>query len=161
MKPNVSAQQVETKVLLPFLEELLAAGKQIRMTVTGSSMYPLLRDRYDSVLLSPLKTPKKYDIVLFVRDTGEAVLHRIVKCRKEGYTFLGDNQLILEGPIARSQMVAVVTGFYRGEQYVDNNTLWYRVYRVIWCRAWCFRRWLLPLALSCGNAIKRMKRTEQ
>ncbi|MGN1059962.1 MAG: S24/S26 family peptidase [Clostridia bacterium] len=161
MKPNASHEQIEMRLLLPFFQELLAEGKKIRMTVTGTSMYPLLRDRQDSVLLSAGKQPRRYDIVLFVRDTGDAVLHRIVECRKEGFILLGDNQLEKEGPIRPEQIVAVVDGFYHGEHYVDCSTWWYRLYSVVWSRAGQIRRWLLPLVIRCGRRVKRMERMEK
>ncbi|MBE7048287.1 MAG: hypothetical protein E7393_02815 [Ruminococcaceae bacterium] len=160
MKPSISCEQIETRLLLPFLNELLLAGQNVRMTVTGVSMYPMLRNRQDSVCLTAQKKPNKYDVVLFVRDSGEAVLHRIIACHKDGFILLGDNQLTPEGPIVSSQIQAVVDGFYRGDTYIPDGTLWYHVYRVIWGRFWRARRLLRPFVIGFGRLLKHLKRME-
>ncbi len=161
MKPNIQQKQVETKFLLPFLEEMFAAGKQVRMTVTGISMFPMLRDRTDSVLLQRAEKVKKFDIILFVRTTGEAVMHRIVACSPEGYTLLGDNQIDVEGPIKEEQVMAKVVGFYHGDYYVSCKTWWYRIYSILWGSAKESRKWLYPLAIRVARVIKRLKRMEK
>ena len=117
MKPEASHEQVSTKSLLPFLIEMLQLGKQVRLTVTGHSMQPLWRNGCDSVILEKAGAPKKYDVVLYTRDNGDVILHRIVRQTAEGFMILGDNQTQTDGPISFAQIVAVVTGFYRGEQF--------------------------------------------
>ena len=64
------------------------------LRVTGSSMHPVLRDQKDTVYLQkPQKPLKTGDVILYRRDNGAYVLHRIVKCRGEGrYICSGDNQ---------------------------------------------------------------------
>lgn len=160
MKPEVGHEQIEMQLLLPFLKEMLAEGREIKMTVTGDSMYPLLRDRHDSVLLANSEQPKKYDIALFVRENGEAVLHRIVKCEREGFIMLGDNQYEKEGPIHLDQVVAVAKGVYRGTRFISFNTWWYRVYTFLWSNAGTMRRVLKPFVIRVGKLIKRAERME-
>ena len=56
-------------------------------TIVGISMYPLLRQRKDSVHIVKInKTLKKNDVILYKRDTGQYVLHRLIKIKK-GTTF--------------------------------------------------------------------------
>lgn len=160
MKPEASHEQIEMELLLPFLKEMLAEGREIKMTVTGNSMYPLLRDRQDSVLLAKNKQPKKYDVALFVRTNGEAVLHRIIKCGPDGFIMLGDNQYEQEGPILPSQVVAVAKGFYRGERFISLKTWWYRCYTFIWSNVGAFRKVLKPFVVWVGKLIKRAERME-
>ena len=160
MKPEVNHDQIEMQQLLPFLKEMLADGRGVRMTVTGNSMYPLLRDRRDSVLLVQKEKPKKYDIALFVRKNGEAVLHRIIQIRRGCFTMLGDNQYEKEGPIEPSQVVAIVQGFYRDNQFISCQTWWYRLYRFLWSRAGGLRKLWRPAVIRCGRIIKRLERME-
>lgn len=161
MKPEVTHEQIEMQLLLPFLKEMLAENKEIKMTVTGSSMFPLLRDRRDSVLLVRPERLQKYDIVLFIRTNGEAVLHRIIKITAKGLIMLGDNQYEKEGPIAPEQVIAVAKGFFRGEQYFSCKTAWYVLYTHLWGRAGVLRRFLRPFVLWCGRRLRPVKRMER
>ena len=60
--------------------------------VVGTSMMPLLNQNADTVRL--VRAPerlKKYDIPLYIRPSGEHVLHRIVKVCENHYVIRGDN----------------------------------------------------------------------
>ena len=48
-----------------FIEEGLKGGKDINLTVTGNSMYPLFKSRVDTVVLTVPKKIKKYDILFY------------------------------------------------------------------------------------------------
>ena len=103
-------------------------GKSVRFAPQGISMWPMLRQGIDTVVISPLpQTLKKYDLPLYRRDDGSYVLHRIVKTG-ETYTCAGDNQKKLESGVRRDQMIALVTGFYRGDKYHSVNEPGYRLY---------------------------------
>ncbi len=160
MKPEINHEPIEMQLLLPFLKEMLAEGKTIKMTVTGNSMFPLLRDRQDGVLLSAKNQLKKYDVALFLRSNGEAVLHRIVAVKNQEYIMLGDNQYEKEGPIKESQIIAVATGFYRGHHFFTCRTWWYRLYTLIWSRVGLGRKVLKPAVVYCGRLIKRIEGME-
>ena len=95
-------------------------------------MLPMLRQGVDSVVLSPLPEKlQKYDLPLYQRENGQYVLHRVVAVG-ETYTCLGDNQFILEHGINHSQMIALVTAFYKGKRYHSVKEPGYRLY----CRLW-------------------------
>ncbi len=156
MKPEVSQEQVPVELLLPFLQEMLKDGKTIKMTVTGNSMMPLLRDRKDSVHLASPESLKKYDIVLYTNQRGEVILHRIVKKTKAGYMIVGDNQIGLDGPIDDPQITAKVVGFDRDGKYFSCRLWWCRFYAFIWARVRPFRRQLLPILYAGGKIMKRI-----
>ena len=62
-------------------------------TIVGISMYPLLRQRKDSVHIVKIDSPlKKNDVILYQRDSGQYVLHRIIKIKNSNYIICGDNQ---------------------------------------------------------------------
>lgn len=122
--------------LMPLIRERLAAGQKVRFFPRGVSMLPMLRQGQDQVVLSPLPARlRKYDIVLYQRDNGQYVLHRIVKCG-ETYTFLGDNQFARERGLRREQMIAILTGFTRGQREFPVTDVRYRIY----CRVWHYTR---------------------
>ena len=99
-------------------------------------MLPVLRQGIDSVVLSPApETLKKYDLPLYRRDNGKYILHRIVGVGTT-YTCVGDNQFQLEPGVRRDQILALVTGFYRGDTLHSVNEPAYRLY----CRFWHYSR---------------------
>ena len=138
--------QTELDALAPLMCERLAAGQSVRFSPRGISMLPMLRQGIDSVVLSPLpETLKKYDLPLYRRDDGKYVLHRIVEVG-DTCTCIGDNQFELEAGVRRDQMIALVTGFYRGDTYHSVTEPTYRLY----CRFWHysrpirhFKRWVI------------------
>ena len=118
--------------LMPLIREQLRTGQNVRFSPQGVSMLPMLRQGIDSVVLSPLPGKlKKYDLPLYQRENGKYVLHRIVKAG-ETYTCVGDNQFELERGLKHSQMIAVVTAFYRDGREIPVTDPAYRLY----CRLW-------------------------
>lgn len=121
--------------LSPLLTQTLQNGGEVILTVTGISMLPLLRPGRDKVCLErPPGYLKKYAIPLFVRQDGRYVLHRIVSVKPEGYEMLGDNQWRKEYPVLHTQVLGVVTGFFRNDRYISCDNPCYLLY----CRIWCF-----------------------
>ncbi|MDQ2087366.1 S24/S26 family peptidase [Herbivorax sp. ANBcel31] len=116
------------------IEEVLNNEGEIVLTVMGNSMYPMLRNKKDSVcIVRPLnKVLKKYDIPLFIRDDGKYVLHRIVDVRSDGYVLIGDNQYKKEYSVLHSQVVGVVKGFWRNGKYFSCDNIFYNIYIRFW-----------------------------
>ncbi len=160
MKPKVMQEQVPVELLLPFLKEMIAAGKSVNMTVTGNSMMPLLRDRRDSVVLVKPEKIKRFDIVLYIDLEDKVILHRIVKCGPSGYMIVGDNQLELDGPISPDRIVATVTGFNRNGRYFSCKKWWVRLYAWFWGYGRPVRNAIFPLVRMGGKLIKRLERME-
>ena len=161
MKPETNLNTVSTKNLLPFLREMLDMGKEIRLTVTGNSMFPLLRNGRDSVLLKKTEQVKKPQVVLYLGENDEVILHRIIKKTKQGFMILGDNQTHIDGPIPPERILAVLTGFYRGEDYFSAQTWWYKLYGHIWSMAGPLRSTLVPVAIKIGSKIKRLEKRKK
>ena len=79
----------------------------------GISMLPFIRQGHSRVIIVPVKERlKKYDVALFHRKTGEYVLHRVVKVRKNDYVFCGDNQKTWEYGITDELIVGVMSELY-------------------------------------------------
>lgn len=105
--------------LHPLMAETLQNDGKVILTITGTSMLPLLRHKKDrACLMKPQEQPlKKYDLPLFVREDGKYILHRIVKVTPDGYEVTGDNQGVTEYPVRHSQVIGVVQGVFRGGVY--------------------------------------------
>ena len=107
-------KKIPLSELYPLIEEALKKGGSFRFSPQGVSMLPFLKAGRDEVLLSPVETPKKYDVCLFRRENGAFVLHRIVAVEKDGsYTFAGDNQAYLERSVPRESIIGRVTVIFR------------------------------------------------
>lgn len=76
-----------------FEEEIAHNGFLLYRNV-GDSMLPLIRQGKDLLLIArkPQGRLNKYDVPLYRRDSGQYVLHRILKVRKNDYVLCGDNR---------------------------------------------------------------------
>ena len=111
--------------------ELERTGQLIYTTV-GTSMRPFIRSQEDLVIIER-RTGGRYekgDAVLYRRDSGQYVLHRIVKVCPDSYTLCGDNRAYREPGIREDQILGVLTAVIRKGQRIDVRTDAYK--RKIW-----------------------------
>lgn len=102
-------------------------------------MLPLLRQGRDTVKLSPVTGDlKKHDVALYRRDDGTYVLHRVAKAG-DTYTFVGDNQYVLERGIRQDQILAIMSAFTRDGKEISVTDPGYRCYCVLWSLGRPFR----------------------
>ena len=120
------------------IQEILDGGGEFRIYPKGTSMLPLLVQGTDSVVLrkrtQQLEHPvKRHDIAFYRRNNGQFVLHRVMKCHRNGtYTMCGDNQLTLEPNISSEQIIGYVCQIYKGDKLVSLHSLRYRIYTIFW-----------------------------
>lgn len=124
----------------PVIKEITDIGMSTELTVTGMSMYPLLRNRLDRVRLSKADDIKKYDIVLYRRENGAYILHRILKTGKDYVCCAGDNETELEKGVSIEKIIAKVTHIKRGTRDIDINSFIYRSYVRLWAFIFPLRR---------------------
>ena len=101
----------------------------------GTSMMPLLKEGRDRVELKPYchERLKKGDVVLYKKNDGTLVLHRIIKTEnREFFTVLGDHQFKNAERVNKNQIIAVACGFFIKGRYVTEKTRWYRLYKKLW-----------------------------
>ena len=106
----------------PLIEEVVGQGDVFRLTVSGTSMMPFLRNNRDEVIFAPLegRTLKRGDILLYKRREGTYVMHRLYRIEKNGtYTFIGDHQYKTEEGIRRDQIKAYVPYVIRDGRKID------------------------------------------
>ena len=127
-------------------EEILKRDGKYIFTPVGTSMLPLLRQRKDTVLVEDsFGIFKKNDVVLYKRESGEYILHRILKIENDSFTMCGDNQTDLEKGIRKEQILGVMTAFWRGEKMVKTTNPLYRLYTNVWCFSLRLRRIMLSV----------------
>lgn len=138
------------------IETLLKSGQTIQLFPQGYSMYPLLVPGRDEVILSPLpdRPLRRGDVALYRRDTGILVLHRICRCKEDGYYMVGDNQIQVEGLLRKEQVIGIMSGFVRKGKLFSSNDLWYRILS----RVWLIMRPVRRCIMVPGAKIKKLVR---
>ena len=114
--------------LYPLIEEVISSGGEFRMYPRGVSMLPLLTQGEDSVVLVSLGDVCVNDMILYRRDSGQFVLHRLIKIEGDEYIMCGDNQGELEKGIKRENLLAKVKYFYNKDKKVTLDSADYQKY---------------------------------
>ncbi|MEG1432157.1 S24/S26 family peptidase [Eubacterium sp.] len=153
-------KRIQLAEMLPYMVEKLDAQGQVIFTVAGRSMMPTLRDRQDrACIVGAPDCLSKYDMPLYIRDSGQYVLHRVVKISIDGtYVLRGDHQYFSEPGIRQDQIIGVVKGFWRGDHYISCQNPWYRLYCRIW---WLFYPLRYVVLRARGLMGRLMKKTNK
>ena len=152
-KVETTSMEHIVNLSVPVLDE----GRQVKFTVVGNSMYPIFRSNRERVTVKKAEAVKKYDIILYRRNCGDYVLHRVIGKGDLGYKLCGDNQLVVEYPVKNKDVIAVMTSFERNGKEVDANCLWYRIYSFIWCSFIPLRPCIFKIAYRLKKIFKRSK----
>ena len=94
---------------------------------------------------------RRGDVVLYRRENGMLVLHRIYKIGQDGLYLLGDHQTAIEGPVRREQVKGKMTGMVRDGRYMDVGNPGYRMLSVVWL-------WLRPARRAIMVPAARLRR---
>ncbi len=153
MKVNKVSTTMETlsHIILKMLDEKI----DIIMTVTGTSMNPMLRHKRDKVILTACDkfSLRIGDIPLYKRNSGNYVLHRIIKVNENSYDLCGDNQYIIERNVPKENVIAVVNAFERDDKLYRCNDVMYRLYWHFWIFTIPFRGLMQQVRLR----LRRLK----
>lgn len=143
---------LEPEQLIPQLLELLEVTESVPLVISGSSMTPFLAHGRDTVYLAKIRKPlKRGDMVLYRRDSGNYILHRVYRVEEDSYTMVGDAQTWLETGIRRDQILARVTAVCRKGKLLQKSSFWWMFFEKVWIRMVSLRP-----ALMAGYA--RMKK---
>ena len=141
------------------IEENLAANGVHVSTTSGYSMYPMLSDRRDRVVILPVegKRLKRYDLPLYKRPDGKYVLHRILRVKKDHYVIRGDNTYQLER-VPFEWVIGYVSEFYRKSRHVSAQSRMYRFYAAFWHMIYPLRRVYRMGRCAAARVLRRLKR---
>jgi hypothetical protein len=128
-------------------EEQLREHGSLIYTNVGNSMLPLLREKRDLLIIErrPEGRCKRYDVVLYRRPSGQYVLHRILKVRKDGYVLCGDNRRRREFGVPDEWIFGILTGVVRDGKQLKLDSFRYRCYVHLWCDLFPIRAALIWL----------------
>ena len=124
---------VDTKEYISMLRTLIEEGKQVSMIISGSSMAPFLIHARDHIYLkSPSGELRRGDMVFYQRSNGEYVMHRIYNVKNEEYYLIGDAQTVIEGPIQREQIFAIIIKVKRKGKWIVPEDFQWKFFAHIW-----------------------------
>ena len=154
----MTVRRVPMAELAAVMDAQLSAGGTAILPVTGGSMLPMLRSDRDSVTLSPLAhSLVPGDVILYRRESGQYVLHRVVRILPGGGLLCcGDNQWKTD-QVAHTQVLAVVTSFRRKGREHRCNSGGYRFYAGAWTALLPVRRPILLCRRLLGRIIRKGK----
>ena len=149
---------VDTTAYLSVLRELVENGESVSVLISGMSMFPFLCHDRDTVFFqAPDRDLRKGDIVFYQRRNGKFVMHRICMVKDDGYYIVGDAQDVIEGPVSRDQIFAVVTRVLRDGRELDPSSLTWKFFEIIWIRVIPLRRYLM-LPFRAARKLKLILR---
>ena len=125
-----------------FEQEINEKGHLVYNNV-GVSMYPLIRQYRDLLVIEKPKFPcKKYDIVLFKRG-DKYILHRIIEVGNKSYSISGDNCISIEHNVKESQIIGVLKEIVRDGKKIPIDSKKYKISINLICKIFILRYFLL------------------
>lgn len=102
-------KQIPNDFFFSWVEKEIAEGRNVRFRLKGNSMFPLLRDGRDVVVLYPCTGDelRPMDVVLF-RYRGNHLLHRIIRRNDKYFLMQGDGSLVAKEECLASDIVGKV-----------------------------------------------------
>ena len=137
-----------------FEEEIEKSGKIIYTNV-GDSMMPFIKQGRDVLVISRAEGRlKRYDVPLYKRDSGQYVLHRILKVRENDYVICGDNRWSKEYGITDRHIIGVLTGVIRNGKEIRVTDRKYRIYVHLWCDFFPVRAFIIRIRQFLKRRLK-------
>ena len=128
---------MQPEILLEEYRQLLKDENitALPLVISGNSMAPFLVHGRDTVYLSRLDRPaKRGDVLLYKRESGAYILHRVYKVEKDSYTMVGDAQTQLEQGIRQDQIIAIMTSALRKGKLQKKGSFWWEFFEKLWIR---------------------------
>lgn len=126
---------VDTNEYVSVLRELAEEGRVVSMLIAGSSMSPFLCHNRDYIYFTkPDRELRRGDMVFYQRDTGQYVMHRIYKRKKDDYYMVGDAQTRIEGPLRGDQIFARIIKVKRKGRIIEPGNFWWEFFEHVWIR---------------------------
>lgn len=143
-------ESVKLEELIPTIAETVSHGGVFGFSAQGTSMLPTIVGGRDVLIVGAADSLKKHDIILYRRENGQYVLHRIVAIKKSGYVASGDNQVVKESGITPERVIAKLVGIRKGDTLTECDRRWC----VRTGRHFAFLRFLRNMKKKLKNTVK-------
>ena len=140
-------------------EDVIDRDGRLVYTNVGDSMKPLIRQDRDILIVEKKEGRlKKYDVPLYKRDSGQYVLHRVLKVRSDDYVICGDNRYSKEYGITDRNIIGVLTAVVRNGREISMTDIRYRIYVHLWCDFFHVRAFILKAKRTPKWLKRKLKR---
>lgn len=135
------------------IEDVLERDGVWVSTTAGTSMWPMLRDRRDTIVVKAANERlRPFDIALYRR--GDAyILHRVIAVTESGYRTIGDNCIAYEN-VPKSAVIGYLDTFWRGERCCNPRSGAWHLYARIWHALLPARRALKRTRAVAGRLVR-------
>ena len=134
---------MENNLFFAWVESEIAAGKHVKFLLKGNSMFPLLRNGKDKVILtkSSCEELEPMDVVLF-RYRGGYLLHRIILVDGENLLLQGDGSFVAKEQCIKADVVGKLIQVCRPSGKIVSVENW---------------KWRLPSRLwRCSDTLRKL-----
>lgn len=130
---DLNFYETESEKGLEYIKEAVNGGVAVPLTVTGSSMMPLLKPNRDIVWLERCgeEDIKEGAILLFERAGGKPVLHRVIKIKNNELLMNGD-ALSWSEAVKKTQVVACVKRIERNGKTISCENTAVKMWDALW-----------------------------
>lgn len=147
VKPYLAMKQIPNDLFFAWVETEIAAGRSVQFRLLGVSMFPLIRNGKDEVLLRPCSAEelRPMDVVLF-KYKGRHLLHRIIRREGDRLLIQGDGSYVAQEQCTTDAVVGKVQAIVRpsGKVLPVENWQW-RFPSWVWRHLGVFRNPLLRI----------------
>ncbi len=129
------------------VQQMLDDRMDVEFTVTGNSMWPLLKHGRDKVTLTLCKDSdiKKGDIILFEALPSKYLLHRVTRVSGKYIETTGDFNTFHDGRFPKSCVKGKAVNITRKGKSYNTDTFLIKLYSFFWMRLFAVRKPLLKL----------------
>ncbi len=141
---------IASEVLFTAIEEELQEGRRASFTVTGMSMWPMMRHGCDRVVLEAVSPSKlrRGDIVLFCTTSISGknyLMHRITKVKGDQFQSTGDGNCFRDGWFQKSAVIGRIITIQRPDQTIHCDQIRWHLFGEIWMLLYPVRGWMMKV----------------
>ena len=127
----------------PIIFEELNKGNNVKLTVSGNSMYPFFIDKKTVVEIRSSKNGyKKHDVLFYINKNGDYILHRLL-IQKNDYLITRGDALLHKEKIDKDSIFGVVECYFNGNKRVFIRNKFHRFKFFLWESLFIIRKLLI------------------
>ncbi len=143
-------------VFCPAINEMLNEGLDVEFTVSGNSMWPLLKHGRDKITLTAYndEAVKKGDIILFEALPSKYLLHRVTRVSEANFETTGDRNTFRDGTFHKDCIIGKAVKITRKGKAHKISSLIMRTYAFCWMSTFIIRKPLLRVLTLISKTKK-------